>query len=61
MLFKSDTEWNVLKMLCMELKVRLQRHTKVTSGRRGFLKRIIINLPPINDNEINTFHSDVQK
>ena len=27
----------------------------------GFLKRIVINLPPTKDNEINMFHSDVQK
>ena len=27
---------------------------------RGFLKRIVINLPPTKDNEINIFHSDVQ-
>ena len=26
----------------------------------GFLKRILINLPPTKDNEINMFHLDVQ-
>ena len=29
-------------------------------GAWGFLKRIVINLPPSKDNEINIFQSDVQ-
>ena len=52
-------------MLCLGLKVRLQRHTKVfqyitVHGRGKFLKRIVINLPPTEDNEINMIHSYVQ-
>ena len=29
MLFASDIKWTVEKMVCMELRIRLQRHTKV--------------------------------
>ena len=51
-------------MLCMGLKILLQRHAKVPIHygvwEGGFLKRIVINLPPTKDNEIYIFHSDVQ-
>ena len=46
----------------MGLKVILQRHTKFSDTLRcmgGFVKRIIINLPPTKDNEINIFNADV--
>ena len=64
MLFISDMEWSVLKMLCMGLKV-LYRGTQEFSETlrhmgRKFLKRIAINLPPTKDNEINIFNADVQ-
>ena len=46
------------------VKGRLQRHTKVfryiMAHGGGGLKRIVINLPPTNDNDINILHSDVQ-
>ena len=46
------------------VEVRLQMHTKVflfiAAYGGKFLKRIIINLPPTKDNEINIFLTDVQ-
>ena len=66
MLFISDIEWSVLKMLCIRLKIRLQRQTKVfwyitAYGRGGFLKCITTYFCYTKCNKNNTCHWDVQK
>ena len=60
MFFISDIEWTVLKMICMALSVRLERHTKVFryisayggGGDLNFVKFIVTYLYCTKYNEI---------
>ena len=61
MLFISNIEWTVLKMICIELGVRLQRRAKVFPyilayrGKVNLLKSIITYLYYTKCNEIKYF------
>ena len=65
MLFTSDVEWAVLKMVYTELNIRLQRLTKVSdtlrSTGRKYLKRILKYLCYTKCNKIAMCHSNMQK
>ena len=59
LLLISDIAWNKLKMVCMGLTARLQRHTKVSGTIRligGILKSILTYLYYTKYNEINMYH-----
>ena len=66
MLVKCDIKRTLLKNLYMALRDRLQRNIKMFSntlrhmgGKK--LKRILTNLYFFTYNEINLYHSDIQK
>ena len=62
MLFIFDAKWTILKMICMELKVYLQRRTKVfwciTAYGKKMLKRIWKYLCSVKYNKNNLCHSE---
>ena len=62
----SDIEWAVLKMICMEQRVHLQRHTHKFSNTfrpmvGDFLKLFVTYLYCTKYKEVKVFHSVVQK
>ena len=61
MLFISDTEWTVLKVVCMGLMVYLQSFPMHYGLRGRKPNRTLTCLYYVKYNEINICHSDVQK
>ena len=62
-LFKSDIEWTVEKIVCMELRVRLQRHTNFSDTLRLAGRKILklVSTYCTKYNEINIRHLCIQK